>query len=832
MAPRPDLGPGLCRAPEPGFASVGPIARRGPRLIPRKTPSRAVWFSSNRSVPRIGRQDIWAALLRRRQRARTGAGGLTLLEGTGGVGKSTFLEAIVDDSRAAGFRVATARASPVDNPAPFTLIGDALVPLRSAKLPVAAPLLAAGPTSSIAFLPALEIDVLPLSADDPLRATEEGGRSELASERYRLMGALAEPFLRAAQTLPLLVALDDVQWADDASIELLHYLLPQLARLPIWIVAASDAAPARGPSGALKLLRERSAVERVVLRPLNDVEVEEFARWAAPHRKFGPLELHRFLVESGGSPGRLMPLIFPPSAPRPRSDGKKTPETDAQLGLGDLSPEARRLLNFAVVAGGEFSLELLASAAGIDEERAVEHVERFVELGFVREIELGRFGFTQEELRFRLYSELLGLRARLYHQRLAEALERTGASDPSTVYALAQHTYLGRLDTLAVQYNRQAAQLAAGSYHPGAALPYLRQALESLKRSTPEDTTTELSLDLDIALQQARSGELADAETSLRQIRGSPRLWKAARPLDKGLLSVYRARVLADLGEWETAEESLREMPPELETGGPVDLRLASRRLRGEILYYRGKYPEALTAHESALALARAAGEPREVAAESVRHATVLSMIPGREEDAIGEFRTALDRLVELGDATEAAYAALCLGAQLVAQARPDEARLALQRAIELAETAHDLRRAGWAYLNLADLEFGQGRLDRSSEHVARARVDLEQVADNLGEARAHLTEGRLALARGELDPAQKAFEHAGSIFRQQNLEADSMEVELRQAELDLARRDEPAARSRLEGLERTGIDRLRPDLLGDWRKLGARLGEPVAGSG
>jgi tetratricopeptide (TPR) repeat protein len=796
------------------------------------TPIRAVWASANRSIPRIGRQDVWMALLRRRQKVRTGSGGLTLLEASGGVGKSTFLEAIVEDSRGAGFRVATARASPVDNPAPFTLIGDALIPLRSVKLAPLAPLVPAGPGSSIAFMPALEHESMALSADDPLRATEEGGRSELASERYRLMGALADPFLKAAQSLPLLVALDDVQWADEASVELLHYLLPQIAHLPIWIVAASDASRSRANSPAFTLLRERAEVERVTLRPLNETEVAEFARWAAPHRKFGPAELRRFTTESGGSPGRLMPLIFPPAAPKPRADGKRAPETDIQLGLGDLSPEARRLLNFAVVAGGEFSLDLLAAAAGMDEEQAIEHVERFVELGFVREIELGRFGFTQEELRFRLYSELLGLRARLYHQRLAEALERTGATDPSSIYALAQHTYLGRLDLLAVRYNRQAAQLAAGSFQPGAALPYLRQALESLHRAAPEDSAMELSLLLDIALQQARSGELAAAEGSLAQIRDTPRLWKAARPLDRGLLSVYRARVLADLGQWETAEQALAEMPAELLDTGPVDVRLASMRLRGEILFYRGRYDEALAAHESAISLARASGEQRELAAESVRHATVLSMIAGREEEALDEFRAAIDRLVELGDATEAAYAALCLGAQLAAQSRADEARTALRRSIELAETAHDLRRAGWAYLNLADLEFGEGHLDRSVDHVAKARRDLEQVADSLGEARAHLTEGRLSLARGELDPAQQSFDRAGSIFRQQNLEADSMEVELRQAELDLARQDEPAARTRLEGLERTGIVRLRPDLLGDWRKLGARLGSPVAGAG
>ncbi|MCI4339762.1 MAG: tetratricopeptide repeat protein, partial [Thermoplasmata archaeon] len=588
----------------------------------------------------------------------------------------------------------------------------------------------------------------------------------------------------------------------------------------------------RGPSAPLALLRARKDAEHLLLRPLSEPEIEEFARWAAPHRKFRPNELHRLFVDSSGSPTKLTQLIFPPGAPKPRTDGKKVSETDVELGVGELSAEARRLLNFAVVAGGEFSLELLANAAGVDEERAVEHVERFVELGFVREIELGRFGFTQEEFRFRLYSELLGLRVRLYHQRLAEALQRNGGTDPATVYALAQHTYLGRLDELAVKFNRQAAELAAGSFQPGAALPYLHQALESLRRFSPDDTTTELSLRLDIALQQARSGELAPAERTLRDIRGSDRLWKAARPVDRGLLAVYRARVLADLGQWDAAELALKEVPPDLEAAGPSGLRLSALRLKGEVLYYRGSYPEALAAHDAALAVAEGAGQAREAAAESIQRATVLSMLPGREAEALEVFRTAIDRLVSLGDPTEASYAALSLGALLASQGRSEEARSALRRAIDLAETAHDLRRSGWAYLNLADLEFGEGRTDDAAEYIRKARTGFEQVSDSLGQARANLTEGRLALAKGELSVAQQAFEVAQSIFRNQNLEADELEVGLRRAELDLARNDAPAARGRYHELEKAGLDRLRPDLVVDWRKLGARLGETVAGSG
>ena len=247
-----------------------------------------MWSAWNRTVPRIGRHEIWTALLQRRQKARASVGGLTILAGAEGIGKTTFLEALVEDSRAAGFRVATARASPVEHPAPFTLISDALVPLRALRAPArpeAGPAPGEGP-SSIAFLPALDREPVSLTAADPLRATEEGGRSEQASDRFRLMTSLAEPFLRAARSLPLLVALDDLQWSDEASLELLLFLLPQIDHLPIWIAATADLSRARraNPGTPLARLGPHPGVDRVELRPFDAAEVAEFAQWAAPHR--------------------------------------------------------------------------------------------------------------------------------------------------------------------------------------------------------------------------------------------------------------------------------------------------------------------------------------------------------------------------------------------------------------------------------------------------------------------------------------------------------------------------------------------------------------------
>ncbi|MGC2289727.1 MAG: hypothetical protein WA688_07730 [Thermoplasmata archaeon] len=80
---------------------------------------------ATRARPRIGRLEAWEALISRRERVRSGLAGVTVLDGPLGVGKSTFLGALLEDSRAAGFKVYQARAAN-ENPPPFSLIRDAV----------------------------------------------------------------------------------------------------------------------------------------------------------------------------------------------------------------------------------------------------------------------------------------------------------------------------------------------------------------------------------------------------------------------------------------------------------------------------------------------------------------------------------------------------------------------------------------------------------------------------------------------------------------------------------------------------------------------------------
>ena len=775
---------------------------------------------STRNRPRIGRVDAWEALIYRRERARSGVAGITVLDGPLGVGKSTFLGALLDDSRTAGFKVFQARAAN-ESPPPFSLIRDAVASGGSTEEHPSPPMESStGPP--LAFLPVLVRSGAETLSGEAIRTAADGTQAELESDRHRLSATFAEPFLLTARKQPVLLALDDLHRADHASLQFIQSLLPQIVGRPIWILGTLDSSEPRRLTGPLDDMLLSPELERIQLPTFSEGELEEFLHWLDPRRRFREPEVRRLYSETGGLPMFVERLVHHPPATEATGESGST-GAEAEANLHSLDAATRRLLNLAVVAGSEFSFDILAAAAGGDEEQVVEGLERLVELGILRELEWDRFSFTEEGLRHRLFAELTGTNVRNIHRRIAAAFEQSGSHEMETVYALARHAYLGGLDA-AVQYNRCAAEFAVAAFQPLVAVAYLEHALDALHRVDPDDVGTEIGLRLELVIQRTRAGELQTAEDLLKEFRADRRVWGAATAVDRAFFALLQARLLADEGRWEEAERSFHDLPPTGPSAGSVPLRIATLRLRGEILFYRGNYTESLATHDEALHLATEAGDVREAAAESIRRATVLSMLPGREEEALAGFRAAVDNLVAIGDRAEAAFGLLCLGAHLTQQGRMEDAREALQRAFDLSEASRDLRRLGWTCLNLADLELEQGH---PTEAEARNRVALtlfEQIGDSLGRARAYLTEGRLSLARGEVPGAEQAFTRARTIFAEQDLKADELEVDLREVEVRLAQDDRPGALRGLDGMRERGLERLRPDLVADWRRLRGRV--------
>jgi predicted ATPase len=771
-------------------------------------------------LPFVGRVETVEALHRRFEDARAGTGGVTLLVGGTGVGKSALVGELVRDIRARGLRVLLGRALALDDPPPFSLIRSAIESahddpsLGSVEPPRGTEQFLIG------FAPRLGDSGVPAPVGIEERLLEALGETDERGEmsRDRVLTGIAEQFLEFTRYGPTVLILEDLHRADESSLAAVEFLANQLQNRPLWVLATSRPYASLSESGRARLEGFESATHarRIVLRPMTSGEVADYLRVNEPTREFTPEEIARRYSETGGNPLLLQQLdrrLSSGGEPRGPPDG----------GLPPLDDEAHRSLDVAAVLGPEFPFAVLLRASGEDEERLAEAVDRLVGMGLLLERPGELLAFPEDRLREEAYARLTESRRRLLHRRAGEALEAMGSADLPTIYALARHFYLGRVDEKSVQYNRIAAEIADRALAPDVARDHLARALESHRDLAPDDRDGESEIVLELARTTNELGRLQEAEGILRDFlegaKSDPRL----SPRSRATLEIYLARVLSDRGDWRAAAEVAQKVLSSSGLEGQPLVQLGAHRLLGEAFFYEAHYPEALAQHTEEIRLARDAGNERAVALGQARRAGVLTMM-GQSEKAVAEAREAAAALERTGPVRESAQAHLFLGVLIAgshsATPRHEEAIAEFAEAIRLAVKAQDPRREGWALFNTADILREAGQFEEAAEKVQRARDILDRIGDRFGLIQSMIIRGKIAIDRGEYDLAEADLLEAYRLVRELNAPADEVDVVLRLAQLSYARGDRASARRRVAELERQNLPALRPDVADDFSRL------------
>src|SRR5919198_2429876 len=377
----------------------------------------------------VGRQAERERLTEAIEKARRGAGSLVLIAGEAGVGKTRLAE-----------EVATAAGLP-------TLWGRT----THAAAPPYAPIVAA----LRAYLradPGGFDDCGSLRAHLALILPELGGGAR-ATDLATLFEAVHRAFEQIARK-PHVVVLDDLQWSDEATLDLLAALAEPLTELPLLMLAAyrSDGLPRDHRLRQLRHdLRRGGHLDELTLDPLDPEETGELlARILAdPPARSLTRAIHDrtqgmpFFVEELARALSMTNALTP--GPRglelARTGEVPLPESirDAVLiGVSELSSEARSAADAAAVAGEAFDLDLVArmsSAAGLAE---------LLELGVVVEAGPGEGAFRHALTREALYADLPWLERRGLHRRLAESLAEAEAGGME----LATHWLGAREDAL------------------------------------------------------------------------------------------------------------------------------------------------------------------------------------------------------------------------------------------------------------------------------------------------------------------------------------------------------------------------------------------------
>jgi tetratricopeptide (TPR) repeat protein len=786
------------------------------------------------SHPFVGRVETVGALQRQFEDVRSGTGGVTLLVGDTGVGKSTLVDQLVRENRARGLFVLTGRAPAVDDPPPFSLIRSAIESahyepaLRSdeARPSGGVPLL-------IGFAPFRGDGVFPtpFSIETRLLEALSGTPERDQMSQDRVLTRIAEEFLEFTRRGPTVLILEDLHHADPSSLATVEFLAEQLKNEPLWILATSRPPSSLSEMGRTRLegFERASHAHRLPLRPMTPEEVADYLHMSDPTGEFSPTEVARLHSETGGNPlllaqfgQRRVPVVETSGLPR--------------AGRPPLDAVAQETLETAAVLGPAFTFDLLLRASGDEgEERLAETVNRLVGQGLLIERSGEVLEFPEDRLREEAYNLLPDERRRLLHRRAGEAMEAIGGVDVSVIYALARHFYLGHELQKSVSYNRMAADIAERSLALDTAWEHYLRALESHRQLAPYDRDGEAELVLAQSRVMEELGVLKESEKVLRdfldQAEQDPHLSDGRR----ATLEVFLCEVLTAQGNLPATAVLAQKV---LATPGLDDdllVQVGALHHLGMVRYWEGRYSDALVHHTAEVELARRVGNPLVLAHARMWRAMDLEMA-GDMSQAIAEGREATAARDRFGSVWESATAHLELG-DMLADARLPLAERAIAfeeyaTAIRFAEQAKDPRRIGWALYKTAELLCVEGRFDEASEKAERAYRILHEVGDQVAVANALKVRGRAAMGRGNYARAEADLRDALGILQQSANLVEEVDAHLRLGQLALARGDREGARPHLRALRELDLPRVRPDCRKEYDALARALGGDPSATG
>ena len=405
-----------------------------------------------------------------------------VVRGEAGIGKTRLLETVRDDAARRHFVVLEGRATELESDVPLVPVIEALAP-RLGDLPPGA-LRALGEERAARLAHVL--------SEDPGAAAPD---PEHAAERWRLHRAIGDllPVLGAGRPAALL--LDDIHWADPATLELLEHLVRRPPRGAHLLVIAT-----RPGDAAERVLAARRATPT---RSFLALDLAPLARPAADALLVDvpdPARRERLYRESGGNPLLLKELSRPGGAEAVPGGIVAAVRTE----IVGLTGDSRALVEAAAIAGDPFDLDIAGAMASLDETARLLALDGLTEMTIVRAAATPRaFTFRHPVIRSAVYASLSPGARLAGHRAAADEFERAGAAAPIVARHLAHAATPG--DAVAAVTLRRAAALVRPQA-PGTAADWLLAA----ERASPDEDGRHLAALAGALVESGRLGEAID----------------------------------------------------------------------------------------------------------------------------------------------------------------------------------------------------------------------------------------------------------------------------------------------------------------------------------
>lgn len=566
---------------------------------------------------------------------------------------------------------------------------------------------------------------------------------EDASAQTRFYEAISQVLVALSiYEAPGVVFLDDMHWADQASLDLMMYLIRRLHRRPIFILVTwrSEHVPVDHRLRSLISEARRAGFADIInLSRLNHSDIVELVR-ATPllHMKITEETIDRLALETEGLPFfvvEYLQSVTKESLVKEEAvwsmPGSVRDLLHTRLAIIDST--GQQLLQTAAVIGRSFDYDTLQAASGRSDDETVRALEDLIRYGIIQEIGglPGRlvYDFNHEKLRNLVYEETSLTRRRLLHRRVAEAIQNqarlmpTGGSFnlPPQASQIAMHFHHAGQDVTAAEYYVMAGDYARNLYANAEAINHFNAAL-SLEYHDRARLHEEIG-DLYTLL-----GDYVNAVSHYhRAVSMTGSNHQAVAFLEFKLGSINQRR-----GEWAESEMRYRSALELLGEDGKPGIKARIFADWSKTADRQGRPEDALDLAQKALATAEM-GEDQAALAHAHNILGVLARRMDDFEKAHWHLNLSLETARLLNDPAPriAAFNNMALLSSDCGEY--DKAIGFVEAALDLCHQIGDRHREAALQNNLADLYYTTGQVDLAMEHLKKAVVIFAEVGGEPG---------------------------------------------------------------------------------------------------
>jgi serine/threonine protein kinase/tetratricopeptide (TPR) repeat protein len=737
--------------------------------------------------PRLaGRDEIVAEIHTLREEAAAGKGCVVLIGGESGIGKTFLASECARLAIRAGFEVITGECVPLaatqdSNP---QLSTPALAPFQNLLQRVADRCRGGGPERIAELFGSPRTVRLLARYGSALRHVFDGYVEDIPvlpppAERERALDAVREVLGRVAAATPLLLIIDDLQWADDLSLAFLEMLSPDWLEGRRLVILGLYRAEESSP--AIARLREKEHVRSIALKRLDDHALtemvgdllsqappQELMRALIRHSEGNPFFVAEYL-RTAASEGHLVHTISGWSLAESSDDTRPgwgdlpLPSSLQELvehRLGLMSDGAQRVAEMGAVLGREFSPTMLAAMRTIPADAIDSCTEEMIARQLADRVGADRLRFAHDKIRESAYARIEPERRRVLHRAAAEAIEQVPEAERSRTsprYAeLAYHFLQGGVPHRAIEYLEKAGEHALRNSANADAVRFFEDAIQTTS-SGAVAVSRERRAHWERRIGDALQG-LGDLSGSKRHLVSALALFGHPQPASRREMALGIAGKLAKELVHRTAIGRRIETDASRAAALLEPARAYDRLM--QIYYYTGEYGPLFFANLATLDLAGRAPPSPTLAVAYTNAGAVAGIVP-LHRVAEAYFRLAEATIRESYDVEVDSYRTLIYAHYLSGLGKWSEASSASDRGLQLAESLGFRRRwedgaavrsnLGWARDFDDCLAWGERMFES-----AQRRGDTQMVSWGLlRRAEVHVARGDLAAAESSLKAAE-----------------------------------------------------------------------------